>query len=90
MSEVSGAGGKGLLPGYAGQESCPRVAALMHTQDASMNRKGTAGSKKKEMKAKNRIFMVSLQESSHEITEVVVQSTGTTDLYLGQERSDYC
>lgn len=90
MSEVSGAGGKDLVPGHAGQESCPRVAALMHTQDASMNRKGTAGSKKKVMKAKNGIFMVSLQESSHEITQVVVQSTGTTDLYLGQEQSDYC
>jgi len=29
-SEVRGAGRQGLPPTHAGQESCPRVAALMH------------------------------------------------------------
>jgi len=30
-SEVSGAGGEGHLPAHAGQESCPRLAAVMYT-----------------------------------------------------------
>jgi len=38
-SEVRGAFGEGFLAAHAGQQSCPRVAALMHPQDARVNRK---------------------------------------------------
>ena len=84
MSEVRGADGEGFWPAHAGQDSCPRVAALRHTQDDRVKRKGRTGSQKQVMKAKDKSAMVSLQESSSEIPEVV-QYLGTTGLYLGQE-----
>jgi len=35
---------KDLLPAHTGWDSCPRLAALMHTPNALVNRKGRMGS----------------------------------------------